>query len=302
MHSEKKILIVGSEGFFGKQLAVFFNGLNYQVHTCDVLSIQKENYTQLVNTASDLETVFSNENFFLCINAAGSAHVQFSYTNHHNDYILNTHLVFEILTALRKHSPDCRFINFSSAAVYGNPTSLPISEQHKLAPLSPYGLHKVYSEQICQEFHDFFQIKTVSLRVFSAYGPGLKKQLIWDLHQKATQGNTVTLFGTGSESRDFIYISDILEAVNCIIQKHPFNGSAINVSSGVETSIHSVANIYYSLFKTPIDIVFSGTEKVGDPQNWRADISTLKELGFEPKFSLEDGLKNFHLWASKLEQ
>lgn len=298
----KNILLIGSEGFIGKHLRKYFEDANYTVICCDVISIQRKNYFQLVNTYSDIRAVLENNKFELCINSAGSANVQFSYSNHYNDFSLNTQLVFTILSAIKDSSDNCKFINFSSAAIYGNPISLPINESHQALPLSPYGWHKLYSEQICKEFFTFFKIPTISLRVFSAYGPGLRKQLFWDLYQKANQSNFIELFGTGNESRDFIYIDDIVNAVECVINRAEFNGECINVAAGIEAPISEVANMFLGYFNDKKTLKFNGEVKVGDPMNWEADISRLKELGFEQKTSLSQGIENYYNWILKNQE
>ena len=99
----------------------------------------------------------------------------------------------KILVAIRDRNSSCKFINFSSAAVYGNPKFLPITENSVCKPLFPYGFHKLQSELLLTEYYNFFGLKTCSLRVFSAYGPLLKKQLFWDLYQKAIQNDTISL-------------------------------------------------------------------------------------------------------------
>ena len=133
----KNLLLIGSEGFIGKHLRKCFEDSNYNVICCDVISIQRGNYFQLVNTYSDLRMVLEQNKFEFCINSAGSANVQFSYSNHFNDFSLNTQLVFTILSAIKDSSNNCKFINFSSAAIYGNPISLPINESNQALPLSP---------------------------------------------------------------------------------------------------------------------------------------------------------------------
>ena len=95
--------------------------------------------------------------------------------------MLNVSNVFKQLDAIRKFQPGCKYINLSSAAVYGNPESLPISEDHHLDPISPYGNHKKMAEEVCADFYTNYRIPTCSLRIFSAYGAGLQKQLFWDL-------------------------------------------------------------------------------------------------------------------------
>jgi UDP-glucose 4-epimerase len=135
------------------------------------------------------------------------------------------------------------------------------------------------------------EIKTCSLRVFSAYGPGLKKQLFWDIYQKALQSKTITLSGTGGESRDFIFINDLVQAIDVIISRANFQADVINVASGTETTISNAARIFLDALGKDYSLQFSGEKKVGDPLNWKADITKISEMGFKPFTSVEDGLQ-----------
>jgi dTDP-glucose 4,6-dehydratase/UDP-glucose 4-epimerase len=249
---------------------------------------------------SDFSTVFIQHKFDACINATGAANVQLSFLHPGVDYILNTANVFEILNSIKEHNPSCKFLNLSSAAVYGNPVSLPMTEESAVNPLSPYGYHKMYSEQICKEFFRLFGLQTLSVRIFSAYGEGLRKQLFWDLFKKATASNgTIEVFGTGKESRDFIYIQDLMYALDCILENGIFDGRAINVASGVESTIEQAVRYFIYFFNKDIIVKFSGNHKIGDPLNWRADISMLNSFGFQPRFTLEMGISNYCRWLKE---
>ncbi|HVA98845.1 MAG TPA: NAD-dependent epimerase/dehydratase family protein, partial [Bacteroidia bacterium] len=184
--------------------------------------------------------------------------------------------------------------------VYGNPNSLPINEYAETKPLSPYGYHKLLSEKLFSEYHRFFNLKTCSLRIFSAYGPGLKKQLFWDIYTKNLTNKTINLFGTGKESRDFIYISDLIKAVACVLKNANFKGETINVASGIEIVIGNAANLFLESIDSEKSLLFNGEEKSGDPKNWKADISELKKLGFEPAITLKEGLKEYSKWLKKI--
>jgi len=201
-----KILIIGSSGFIGSHLVQYFARKGLVVLGCDIRPSSAVNETTVLLPADihDYTGIFKNQNFDYCINASGSASVPFSIVNPAEDFHLNVANVNLILHAIRNENPACGFINFSSAAVYGNPASLPVKEEAKLAPVSPYGFHKMISEQICAEFWKLYKIRTCSLRVFSAYGPGLRKQIFWDLYQKTNSSSTIEIFGTGKKSRDFI--------------------------------------------------------------------------------------------------
>ncbi|MCG7856226.1 NAD-dependent epimerase/dehydratase family protein [Flavihumibacter sediminis] len=295
-----KILILGSEGFIGSNALNYFTEKGYEVLGADIVLKRDDNYIIINPEAPDFSSIFIKHDFDICINATGSANVQLSYDNPSLDFSLNCGNVYSILDAIRLHNPKCRFINLSSAAVYGNPVSLPISEEASANPLSPYGFHKLYSEQICKEFNVIYGIGTLSLRIFSAFGEGLKKQLFWDLNKKMTHDNgDVKMFGSGQETRDFIYIKDLLSALNCIIINAEFKGQCINIASGTEISIKEAVRLYLKVAKYNGNIIFEGTEKIGDPINWRADISILKGYGFETEYSLENGLINYFKWVTE---
>ncbi len=214
------------------------------------------------------------------------------------DYYLNTVNVFKILDSIRRIQPTCRFINLSSAAVYGNPQYLPIKEDFDPKPLSPYGFHKFQAEQICKEFWTLFGIKTCSVRIFSVYGPGLRKQIFWDLYKKINTGLPFTLFGTGNESRDFIYVLDVVRAIELVSKCSTFKADVINIANGEEILIKDAVSIFLRFFKSDIPYSFSGDSRKGDPINWKADISRLISFGYKPSVNLETGLLNFHNWIS----
>ncbi|MCF6243050.1 MAG: SDR family oxidoreductase [Bacteroidales bacterium] len=296
-----KILIIGSKGFIGSHCVKYFKAKNHDVLEADVFSIEKQNYTCLEKENTNFEQLFINDKYDICINASGSANVAFSFQNPYIDFNLNVANVSKILDAIYKHNKECKFINFSSAAVYGNPEYLPIDENHPLKPISPYGLHKLQSEKLLYEYSKFFGLKTISLRIFSAYGEGLKKQLFWDLYQKSLKNNTIELFGTGSETRDFIYIKDLVKAIDLVINNADFVGDTINIANGLETSIKEVSHIFSELFNSKIKINFTGSYKKGDPTNWKSDISKLKSFGYSQKYTLTEGLKNYVKWLKELK-
>lgn len=297
-----KTLVIGSKGFIGGHVLNYFKTNNLPVLGCDVVTeYDDDTYIQIDATNSDFHAVFENFEILNCINCSGAASVPMSLENPLKDFSLNTLNVFKILDAIRLYQPNCKFINLSSAAVYGNPYRLPIKEKFKYKPVSPYGLHKMQAEQICYEFYHFYQIKTCSLRLFSAYGEGLKKQLLWDLFQKFKNNDTIELFGTGNETRDFIYVEDIVEAIICCLNNAKFEGEAINIANGEELSIAKIATIFNNEFGAVKNIIFNNQTKKGDPLNWRADISMLQELGYKKTVSIEAGIKNYIEWTKKLQ-
>jgi len=293
-----KILIIGSEGFIGSHLNKFL-AVENEIYCTDVLKINRERYFHLAARNTDFDSIFKKHKFNLCINASGNGSVPISINEPVFDFELNVTNTIKILDAIRIHNSECKFINMSSAAVYGNPISLPIQESVELRPLSPYGWHKLYAEHICKEYFYLYSIKTINLRLFSVYGEYLKKQLFWDLYQKCLRTNDVELFGSGAETRDFIYIEDLLFAIDCIIKKGLFNGEAVNIASGIETQIKTAAEIFANEVNPEIKLKFNMIVKPGDPLNWRADISLLKSFGFENKIGVQQGLKNVVSWLKE---
>jgi UDP-glucose 4-epimerase len=299
-----KILIIGSQGFIGSHCLNYFSSKGFTVYGCDIYEkSNQDNYISLKQLGNDFNKIFSNNKFDYCINAAGSANVNYSFKFPEKDFELNVSLVINLLGAIKNHAPTCKFINFSSAAVYGNPSKLPISENAETSPLSPYGYHKLLSENLLLEYYKFFGLKTCSLRVFSAYGEGLKKQLFWDLYEKisTSDSNSITLYGTGMESRDFIYISDLVNAVELLIKNAKFEGEVYNVANGEEVSIKNAVDVFVKEYKWGGNIVFSGDAKTGDPNNWKADIKKIQSLGYVPKIPFVLGIKNYCQWLKELK-
>ncbi|MEM7086981.1 MAG: NAD-dependent epimerase/dehydratase family protein [Bacteroidota bacterium] len=295
-----KILIIGSKGFIGSHCVSFFSK-EHEVWECDVVSdYVTPRYFLIDATNANYNEVMSSEPFDICINCAGAASVPDSIKNPLRDFELNVAQVFKQLDAIRQYNPGCKYINFSSAAVYGNPTYLPIDENHPLNPISPYGNHKKMAEEICTEFYENFGIQTFSLRVFSAYGPGLQKQLFWDLYKKSQANAPIELWGTGEESRDFIHITDLVDAVDKVMKHGDFNGEAINIALGKEVVIKDVVSIFYSELAQDTSFTFIGKTRKGDPINWCADISKLQSLGFSPVVTTEKGITSYINWLDTL--
>jgi UDP-glucose 4-epimerase len=293
-----KIIIIGSKGFIGQHLVLHFRGKGFEVWGADVIVeyVNTDRYFLIDASNVDYTSVFEQSKYDLCVNCSGAASVAESITNPGRDFYLNTVNVFKILVAIKKFQPNCRFINLSSAAVYGNPHKLPVRETAKTNPLSPYGIHKSQSEQICKEFHKFYNIKTCSLRIFSVYGIGLQKQLFWDLFQKVKAFSPILLYGSGNESRDFIHVLDLVNAIDLAAQFSDFEADIINVANGKEIFIRDAVSLFYSFFGSDIHYAFSGDTRKGDPNNWMADISKLISFGYEPSIEMHTGLEKYYEW------
>lgn len=297
----KKVLIVGSKGFIGQHAyRTFQQDPAYQCWGCDVVAEYNDPHYFLIDSSnSDFNEIFETQAFDFCLNCSGAASVPDSLKHPLRDFSLNTYNVVKLLEAIRKHAPHCRFINLSSAAVYGNPVSLPVVESSAGTPVSPYGQHKLMAEMLCQEYYQYFGVLTCSVRIFSAYGPGLRKQILWDVFQKSKQSDSIVLFGTGQESRDFVFISDIIRALVLVMEHGDFTGQAYNLASGIETTVREVVLELLQSLGHSGEIQFSGAGRSGDPVNWRADISRLARLGFVPTVSIQKGVQHYVKWLKE---
>lgn len=299
----KRVLVTGAAGFIGRYAVRHFMEQGWAVIGID--NSPPENaplanltvYHQLQLPDSKLNAILQETPPHVLIHCAGRASVGLSVKEPGADFYGNTVLTFELLNSLRLYAPQCRFILLSSAAVYGNPASIPISESQVTTPISPYGFHKLQCEQICLEFTKLYQVPTASVRIFSAYGPGLRRQVLWDICQKAIAHDSVLLQGTGEESRDLIHALDIARALEIVARQAPMEGEAYNLAKGREVAIKALANLVLAALELDRSLVFDGVVPVGNPLNWQADISKLKALGFLPQVELEQGIKTFATWC-----
>lgn len=300
-----KVLVTGAGGFLGSHICQHFISLN-----AEVLALGRfysvPAFQQLCRGAvrvlevdlpsprlSDLLVAFQPD---LLVHCASSASVPLSMQDPLTDLRQSAGIYGEILDAVRLKSPNTMVTLLSSASVYGQPITLPTSESAPEKPLSPYGHHKWMCEILSHEYATIFGIKTVNLRIFSAYGERLYKQVVYDILTKLhlPGSDTIELFGTGEETRDFIHGSDVAFAIECIFK----NGEAgtFNIATGSATTIGTVANHLIALSNSSHQIHFKGTSREGDPDRWQADISKLQSLGFTPKIQLEDGLSRVVNW------
>ncbi len=299
----KSVLLTGVAGFLGRYIARHFARGGWRVFGVDVVAPENApsepglQYLRTSLPSPEFVELLIREQPSLCIHCAGRASVPLSMEDPRADFFDNTVLTFEMLEALRRHSPQCRFILLSSAAVYGNPRVLPVSENTHVSPLSPYGFHKRQCELIAQEFSRIYAVPSLSVRIFSAYGAGLRRQVVWDICERLLATRSLSLRGTGKESRDFIHAADVARALELLAEKAPAEGEIYNLSTGRETTIAELAALLAAELEIPVSISFDGSVRAGDPLNWRADTSKLAALGFTPNVSLEQGLKQVAIWA-----
>ena len=305
MGGHRSVLVTGIAGFIGTHVARRFLDAGCSVTGVDTvlpLVPLKESLAGFLHAllpSPDLASFVQRACPDVCVYCAGPSSVGASVADPGADFASSVPGVFSVLDALRLHAPECRFVFLSSAAVYGSPDYLPIPETQSLNPVSPYGHHKVICEEICTEMSRLHRIPTRILRIFSAYGRGLRRQVVWDICRKASSGPILRLNGTGSESRDFIHITDIVEAIYFLSHIDHVGAEVYNVASGKEITIRSLAELVLAALGFSRTIEFDGVVGQGIPSNWRADISRLRNAGFTPIMPLERGVRDFVEWFEK---
>lgn len=294
-----KALILGSNGFIGHHLVNFYLKKNYEVYGCDLVEVSNKSYQYFKTSllSNDIDLLFNGIEYDICINASGSGNVGYSIAQPLSDFESNVSAVSNVLNAIQKFSPACKYVHISSAAVYGNPKTLPIKETDETNPLSPYGWHKLMSETLCKEYNSVYNLQTAIIRPFSVYGPGLRKQLFWDIFQKTlNNGNSLEMWGTGRESRDFIYIDDLIQVIDLVIENGDFNASIYNAASGIESTIFNVTELLLKYSNKNIDVLYNQHKKAGDPLNWCADISKIRSLGYSHQYEIDNGIEILAKW------
>jgi len=172
----------------------------------------------------------------------------------------------------------------SSAAVYGEPASMPVTETARIAPISPYGFHKVACEALAREYADCYGLNVVICRLFSTVGAAQKRLLIWELYEQLIgPESTVWLQGSGTEGRDYLGIDDIWSVLAALIQtteprKNAGRFFVINIASGTETCVLTVAEQLRDLIAPSKALGCRDTTLPGDPRRWCADVSRLRSL------------------------
>ncbi len=303
--SKAKILITGAGGFLGSHICRYFGEAGHPVaavgrfHAALDLMNAYPNLVLLggmtLPDASFREVVTKFQPDLL-IHCAGTASVKDSVEDPYKDFQRTVDVCAYTLETLRRYRPECFFVLFSSASVYGNPISLPINEECPITPISPYGFHKVMCEELVREYSLLHGLSTAIVRIFSAYGENCQKQVIHDLCRKLllSQGNTIEVLGTGKESRDFIHGRDIAAAIDAIFRKR--TRGVFNLGSGEETTIRELFPLLARGLGMNKTAAFTGHTRKGDPLFWRADISRMKTLGFKPRISLVQGTKAYCQW------
>jgi UDP-glucuronate 4-epimerase len=188
----------------------------------------------------------------------------------------------------------------SSSSVYGEAPVYPMPEDGPLRPISPYGVTKLAAEHLARLYALAHGVPTVSLRYFTVYGPRQRPDMAFHRFLRAIlQEEELTLFGDGSQSRDFTFIDDVTEA-NLLAARHGEPGGVYNISGGSRVTVGDVIRMMERITGKTARVV-RGLRQSGDPHDTGGDSSHAREqLGFRPRVGLEEGLKLMTGWMERL--
>jgi len=229
---------------------------------------------------------------------AANAYVPPSVDDPVYDFNLNLGVTVRLLQAIRNAPKAPSFVYASSAAVYGNPVAMPMTEEHPMEPVSPYGVHKLAADHEVRVFSQLFGIHASTVRFFATYGPRQRKQVVYDLIRKVeANAERISVYGDGTQVRDFVFVTDVVQAMIDVAERAPGHGEAYNVGTGIGYSIADlVAEVCRALNAAP-QIDWTGSVRPGDAQAFVADISKLRAIGHEPAVSLREGVARVVAWA-----
>ena len=306
----KSLLVTGASGFLGSWVSEVAHAQGYELLGVDIVAPRHPEwfagFSMHPSDWVDYGSLVDGRRLSGVLHLAGAASVPQSVENPVGDFASLLPGTVSLLAYLAKHQPGAHVVLFSSAAVYGNPQRLPISEEDEVAPISPYGIHKAAAEFLVRHYARLAGLPATVLRIFSAYGEGLRKQVVWDLCQRVIVAlrrgsREIQLHGTGSETRDFIHAGDVARGAMAALENPPASGfQVLNVASGEETSIRQLAESICGSLGADVALSFDGIVRKGDPVNWRADVAKLTAIGFAPALPLERGIAQCVRWQRSL--
>lgn len=229
------------------------------------------------------------------MHCAGSGSVGFSINHPYEDFQRTVVTTASVLEFMRLHAQGARLVYPSSAGVYGVAKKLPIVESQALAPVSPYGVHKLIVEEMCRSHAQHFGAAVAIVRLFSVYGVGLRKQLLWDACMKISRGENV-FFGGGAETRDWLHVDDAARLLMAAGEHASTACPVVNGGFGQGASVREVLTELFSDFGKSDMPQFSGDARAGDPVNYVADITRACALGWQPKVAWREGVREYAEW------
>ena len=290
------IVVTGGSGFIGTHVCSALADEGHQVRIIDIAPPPFGGKAEFVR-ASVLDELRLAKLFAgadAVIHLAALIDVQTSLSDPFSDFQVNAQGTLNVLEAARRAG--IKKVSYaSSAAVYGDPSSMPVSESTAVNPLSPYGLSKLTGERYVLLYNSLYGMENNALRLFNVYGKGQPPHspysgVITKFANAIAAGRQPVIFGEGNQTRDFVHADDVAHAFSLSLGSRGCN-SPINIGSGTEMSILSLAGKMFSLSGKAPDITFM-PERAGEIRRSCADISLARrELGFKTSVSMDNGLK-----------
>ena len=299
-----KIFVTGGAGFIGSALVKSLLEKNHEVIIFDNFSNStEENISPLINKGSSLvrgdvtnyeDLAGSLDNCDLVVHLAAQISVEESIKKPEATHAINVDGTLNLLKACVANKVN-KILAISSAAVYGQPKVLPLTEASQISPISPYGESKVAMEKHLEDFSSKHGIETISLRLFNVYGKGQTDAyagVITKFMKNISENKPLIIFGNGSNTRDFISVNDVVASIHSAMKNIAGKqGNQYNIATGKSVSIKELAEMMLAISGKKLDIKYESPKK-GDIMHSQTTIDLAqKELGFYPKTKLEDGMK-----------
>jgi UDP-glucose 4-epimerase len=299
---EKEVVVTGGAGFIGSNLCRTLLKNGAKVTAYDNLYSGK---IEFIEDLIDKDLNFIQEDIRdqvaleeatkkseVIFHLAAQTSVPFSMDNPKEDCQINVVGTVNALEAARK--ADARVVFASSAAVYGNPEKRPTPETYQTHPVAFYGLTKLIGENYCRFYHENYGLEVVMFRIFNVYGPDCHGAIYDFLNKLRNNPHKLEVLGTGKQSRDFVFISDMVDALVKAATSPSAPGEVFNVGTGTTTSVAELAKMIVNILElADVDIYFTGGQAwAGDMDITLADNSkAINTLQWKPQVSLEEGLK-----------
>ncbi len=295
-----RCLVTGGGGFIGSNIAARLLEEGHEVRVIDsfatghrsnimadveVIEGDVQSYERVHNATRDVEVVFHQ---------AALPSVPRSVQDPLMSNAVNVTGTLNVLLGARDNNVR-RVVFASSSSVYGANPSLPKHESLTLAPMSPYAVSKQAGESYCRAFAEVYGLETVALRYFNVFGPRQDPNsqyaaVVPRFIAAALNNEPVTIYGDGTQSRDFTYVGNVVDANLLAMDAPDVAGTAMNVAMGDSTTLNELVALLEQVMDREIG-VHNAPTRVGDVPHSRADIGIATEkLGFAPQVSLRDGL------------
>ena len=299
---ELKVVVTGGAGFIGSNLCgtlleqganvtAFDNLYSGKIDSIKDLMDNGLNFIQEdIRDPAAIEK--ATKNCTIIFHLAAQTSVPLSMENPKEDCEINVVGTLNVLEAARKAG--ARMVFASSCAVYGNPEKRPTPETYPTHPIAFYGLTKLLGENYCRFYQETYGSEIVMLRIFNVYGPNCHGAIYDFLNKLRKTPDKLEVLGTGKQSRDFVYVSDMVDMLIKAATSPAASGNTFNVGTGTTTSVAELAKMIVNILGLKnVNISFQGGQAwAGDMDITLADNSkAVKKLQWKPKVSLKEGLK-----------